>query len=118
MAKARKARIRICREEGCQNAQTTGGYCRLHYLRNWRKIKVEQQRGAAKRLNSYIERMSRQFPDRFVDEIKKDLRARSMESMADDPYSGDDDLVALFNDVSYDEDVDRLIKDLKIEKEF
>ncbi|MBI2343611.1 MAG: hypothetical protein HYV02_04690 [Deltaproteobacteria bacterium] len=121
MPAKRRSRIKLCKEEGCKNAQTTGGYCRLHYLRNWRQIKKEQQKAAAERLNRYVDRMARQHPGRVVEEIKKDLRTRSVESFADDAYSDDDAsdaLANLFADVDAQEEVERLLRELKIEKNF
>ena len=49
-------KIKICIEEGCKNVQTTKDYCRLHYLKNWKKIKVLQQKKAAERLNKDLAR--------------------------------------------------------------
>lgn len=120
MAKvARRARrIRICKEEDCQNAQTTAGYCRLHYLRNWKRLKEEKQKVSAERLNKYVDRMSRRFPGRYVDEIKKELRRGVFE---DGPAPVDDEAEAFsspFAEAEYKEEIDQLLHDLKIEKDF
>ena len=32
-------KITICRDDNCNDMQIINGYCRLHYLKNWRKIK-------------------------------------------------------------------------------
>lgn len=113
------SRIKICKEEGCHNTQTTGGYCRLHYLRHWKQLKKKAERSAADRLNKYVERMMRQFPDRYVDEIKRDLRTRHFERKIEEALPEEADSVyRLFNDPNYEEEVERLIHDLKIEKEF
>lgn len=111
-------KIKICKEEGCHNSQTTTGYCRLHYLKNWKKIKKKAERAAAERLNKYVERMVRQFPDKYVEEIKKDLRTRHFEQQMEDEFGDTDAVFRLFNDPNYDEEINQLIHDLKIEKEF
>ncbi|MBI4367288.1 MAG: hypothetical protein HY543_10755 [Deltaproteobacteria bacterium] len=111
-------RIKICKEEGCQNAQTAGGFCRLHYLKNWKRVKKQTEKKAADKLNKYVERMMRQYPDRYVDEIKKDLRTRKFEQNVEEEFGDPDTVYRLFSDMSFDEEVDRLIHDLKIEKEF
>ncbi|MBI2092908.1 MAG: hypothetical protein HYT75_07960 [Deltaproteobacteria bacterium] len=110
------AKIKICKEEGCHNEQTTGGYCRLHYLRNWKTIKKEQQEKAVKRLNRYIEAICRKHPTKYVEVIKEEINSKKIRR--DDAYSEVDDLYHLFNEPSYDEEIERLIKELKIEKEF
>ncbi len=119
MPRPRRTKIKLCKEEGCHNSQTTGGFCRLHYLRNWKQIKTEQQRKAAERLNKYVERMTREHPKRVVEEIKKDLRTRSVEREADDAFSDEsDDLTTLFTDAESREEIEQLLKELQIEKEF
>lgn len=115
MGAKRKSRIKICKQEGCFNEATTASFCRLHYLLNWRRIKEERQKSAAKRLNSYVEKMSRQFPERYVEEIKKDLRTRSFERNSDDSEPEED---PFFTDSSHDDEIKQLIKDLKIEGGF
>lgn len=111
-------RIKICKEEGCHNSQTTSGYCRLHYLKNWKRLKAEVQERAAKRLNRYVEFICKQHPDRYVDVIKENLRSKNFEKTTDDRFHEVDDLYNLFNEPTYEEDIERLIHDLKIEKEF
>lgn len=115
------AKIRICKEPGCNNTQTTKGYCRLHYLKNWKKIKAEKQKFAAKRLNKYIENIVEKHPDRYVEVIKKNLKSRRFEKNIIDEYGEDqdmDDVYKLFNDPGYEGDIEKLIRDLKIEDKF
>lgn len=112
-----RAKIKLCKEVGCHNTQTASGFCRLHYLRNWKRIKTKQRKAAAEKLNKYVERMAQQFPDRYIDEIKKDIRTRAFEHQMDEKGEGDD-IFTLFNDPEYSEEIDRMIHDLKIEKEF
>ena len=112
------AKIKLCKEEGCHNTQTASGYCRLHYLKNWKKLKKKAEKAAAEKLNKYVERMMRQYPNRYVDEIKKDLRTRHFEQQVEDEFGETDVIVRLFNDPAYEDDVERLISDLKIEKGF
>lgn len=111
------ARIKICKEEGCHNAQTTAGYCRVHYLKNWRRIKKEQQERAAKRLNRYIEAIYHKHPKKYIEVIKEDINSdkfKRHEEVSEEL----DELYRLFNEPTYEEEVERLIKDLKIEKNF
>lgn len=113
------AKIRICKEPGCNNAQTTKGYCRLHYLKNWKKIKEHQQKAAAERLNRYIEDIVEKYPDRYIEILKKEIRSKNFEKVAQDDFSSElDDIYKIFNDPGYEGDIERLIRDLKIEDEF
>lgn len=118
MVGAKKTRIRICKEEDCHNSQTTGGYCRLHYLRNWKIIKEKQQKSSAERLNKYVERMTKQFPDRFVEEIKKDLRSRQFDKGAEDDGGDTDEIYRLFNDPGFNEELNDILHELQVERDF
>lgn len=111
------SKIKICKEEGCHNSQTTSGFCRLHYLKNWKNIKREQQERAAKKLNRYIEAICRKHPDKYIEVIKDEIKTKKFKTH-DDSNEEMDDLYRLFNEPTYEEEVERLIKELKIEKNF
>lgn len=111
------AHIKICKEAECQNAATTEGYCRLHYLRNWKRIKDESRRKAARRLNKYIEHVVRSHPDRYVEIIKKDLRSSGFDQYISERFGGDEAAPNIFEDEPvYEEEIENLIRHLKIEK--
>lgn len=113
-------KLRICAEAGCRNLQTTKGYCRLHYLKNWRQVKTERQRKAAERLNRYVEGICKKYPDRYMEIIRKDLRHdREFAPPVDEAFSPDE-VDGILHDLGYpdDNDLDRLISHLKIDKGF
>lgn len=113
------AHIKICKEADCQNAATTEGFCRLHYLRNWKRIKDEARRKAARKLNRYIESVIRRHPDRYVEMIKKDLRSPSFDQYVAEHFGDEGEAEEIFQDEpTYEEEIERLIKQLKIEKGF
>ena len=111
-------KIKICKEMDCHNTQTTDGYCRLHYLKNWKKIKKDTDVKAAKKLNRYIESVCKKNPERYVETIREDLKSKSFSKRIEDQFSELDDLYHVFNEPTYEEEVERLIQDLKIEKKF
>jgi len=111
------ARIKICKQQGCHDAATTDGYCRLHYLKHWRKIKRAQKRAAARKLNRYVEYVCKQNPDDFMDVIRKDLRSPQFSGMAEDAGSAQE-FGSLFDDVSDEQEIERIVKKLKVEEGF
>lgn len=112
------AKIKICSQEGCNNAASTEeGYCRLHYLKNWKRLKEESRKKAAKRLNTYIEGIIKKNPGKYVEIIKRDLRNPNFSKIIDQ-LPVDEDTSAIFGDPSYDEEIEKLIRELKIEKGF
>lgn len=63
----------MCREAGCENTATTKGFCRLDYIKNWRKIKRKEMILKEGKLNQYIEELVSKYPDKYMDVIRQDL---------------------------------------------
>ena len=63
----------MCREIGCESHCSTAGYCRLHYIKNWKKIKRKELILREKKLNQYIEELVSKYPDKYIEAIKQDL---------------------------------------------
>lgn len=63
----------VCREVACELMATTGGYCRMHYIKNWKKIKRKEMILKEKKLNSYIEELVSKYPDKYIEAIRQDL---------------------------------------------
>lgn len=72
-AEAAAAKLKRCREPGCEHEFTLQGYCRLHYIKNWRKIKRKEAILASGQLNNYVEELVNKYPDKYLDVIRQDL---------------------------------------------
>lgn len=113
------AKIKICKEPNCNNAQTTAGFCRLHYLKHWKQIKSSKQKRAAEQLNKYIERIVAKHPDRYMEVLKREIRSQRFEKSVSEEYGSElDDIYKIFNDPGYEGEVEKLIRSLKIEDKF
>jgi len=64
---------RRCREPGCEHELLLSGYCRLHYIKNWRKVKRKEAILASGQLNNYVEELVSKYPDKYLDVIRLDL---------------------------------------------
>ncbi|OGQ04768.1 MAG: hypothetical protein A3F82_08070 [Deltaproteobacteria bacterium RIFCSPLOWO2_12_FULL_44_12] len=111
-------KIKLCKDKGCHNAQTTQGLCRLHYLRNWKKLQAEKKKKAAKNLNRYVESILKRSPDRYVDQIKKDIRSKDFEDRVETEFGTEQDQFEVVESTTTEEEIDEIINDLKIEKDF
>ena len=111
-------KIKICKDEGCKNEQTSGGFCRLHYLKNWKQIQTERKKKAAKNLNRYVESILKKHPDRYIEVIKKDLRSKKFDQLVEDKFGAGEEPDSLFDSPTFEADVDEILADLKIEREF
>ncbi len=65
----------VCREIACEGLATTAGYCRLHYLKNWKKIKRKELILKERKLNHYIEELVVKYPDKYIEAIRQDLES-------------------------------------------
>lgn len=63
----------ICREVACEGLATSGGYCRLHYIKNWKKIQRKALILKEGKLNQYIEELVAKYPDKYIEAIRQDL---------------------------------------------
>ncbi len=62
-----------CREPACDNDPLLVGFCRMHYIKNWRKIKRKEAILATGQLNNYVEELVSKYPDKYLDVIRQDL---------------------------------------------
>ena len=67
--------------------------CRLHYIKNWKKIKRKETILKEKRLNQYIEELVIKYPDKYIEAIRQDL-------------ANDKDFAKVIYDLDLDEGVD------------
>jgi hypothetical protein len=86
----------MCRESGCENHATTKGFCRLDYIKNWKKIKRKEMILKEGKLNQYIEELVGKYPDKYIDIIRQDLSTE-----------------VNFNKVIHDLELDESIDDLE-----
>ncbi|MCP5464987.1 MAG: hypothetical protein H7A33_08190 [Deltaproteobacteria bacterium] len=113
----RQRKVKLCKEKGCSDSATTVGYCRVHYLKNWKQIKAKQKRKAVKNLNKYIDHIMRQNPDGYVDAIREDLRNFDQFSRKAESFLSDDDFHDVMEELSQD-DVTKIIDGIKIDDSF
>ncbi len=112
-------KIKICIEPACQNTSSTKGYCRLHYLKNWKTLKENEQKKAAERLNRYVDGICKKNPDKSTEAIRRDIRSDKgqYQQFLDDPAGSEEDLAGA---LSYqdDEAIDKLLSHIKVDKDY
>jgi hypothetical protein len=105
---------RMCRELACENVATTKGYCRLDYIKNWKKIKRKEMILKEGKLNQYIEELVGKYPDKYIDVIRQDLSTE----VNFNKVIHDLELDESIDDLDYDGDsIDALIGGIKKEIE-
>lgn len=73
---------------------------------------------AAEKLNKYIENLCRRHPGRYLEAIKENLRSPQFDQDVERTFGfkGEEDLI--FDEPTYEEEIEKLIEELKIEKGF
>ena len=105
---------RMCRENACENVATTKGYCRLDYIKNWKKIKRKEMILKEGKLNQYIEELVGKYPDKYIDVIRQDLSSE----VNFNKVIHDLELDESIDDLDYDGDsIDSLIGSIRKEDE-
>lgn len=114
-AKLAEALKKKCREPGCEHDHLIAGFCRLHYIKNWKKIKRKEAILASGQLNNYVEELVSKYPDRYLDVIRQDLASEKDWSKvvvdleldaADEDASGEEDLEGVAEGVGRARDFD------------
>ncbi len=113
-AKTGSSSERMCRELACENVATTKGFCRLDYIKNWKKIKRKEMILKEGKLNQYIEELVGKYPDKYIDVIRQDLSTEVNFTKVIHDLELDESI----DDLDYDGDsIDALIGGIKKEIE-
>lgn len=108
--KPSRQRVRICKQEDCNNPQTTQGFCRLHYLQNWRTLKDEKAKRAQKNLDRYVERMAgAKKPAAAEDGEEGSTETKSEEQVFEEDFGEFVDVL------SREENLDKILNGIKVE---
>lgn len=73
--RAKKAKLpELCVFKDCTpDTRKFQGLCRKCYLSNWQTIKGEKQQKAQRRLNAYVEAITKKYPDDYIERIRDGL---------------------------------------------
>jgi hypothetical protein len=105
VAKASDKKEKTCSAPSCKKEASSQGYCRLHYISNWKHIRFNEKVKAERRLNAYVDRIAKKYPQDFLEKIKETLedekKFKEMVSELDieldmSPKETDDEFLAKF----------------------
>lgn len=101
-----------CMQKNCDNPATTLGFCRYHYIKNWKEIKRKQSILAEGKLQLFIEDLVNKYPLKYLEGILSDLadektffgvlKEMNIESDTDDIYDEDSDDLDDDQDIAYE----------------
>ncbi len=111
---AQSNQIVICRQSGCHDISTTKGYCRFHFLATWKRGKSKEAKKHGQELDAYLTELSRKFPEEFLERLRTEIDELIEKDRAEDSDETQD-RSGLFDALEGDEDIDTIIKGLKVE---
>lgn len=62
-----------CMQRHCENIRTSGAYCRLHYIANWKLMQQKKELFKEGKLQTLIEDFVTKYPANFINAILNDL---------------------------------------------
>lgn len=65
----------LCKFSGCDEIANVEGYCRFHYLLNWKRIQLKKKILSEGKLEKYINELTAKYPDKYIDMLKGDLKS-------------------------------------------
>jgi hypothetical protein len=101
--------IKICKEGECKSAASTEGFCRYHFLKQWRRIKESEFPSLGLNWTTYINQKLKDLPNyesASRDSVKKKEGWHLEEISA---YKIDDVFISFSNVINSQIDVDKLV---------
>lgn len=100
-------------ESECKAEAKSHGYCRLHYIKNWKLIKLNSQIKAERKLNHYIDRLSRKYPQDYIEKLKEGLEDEGKFKETVDALEMEDEQ----NEETESEFLEKFLRDIKVDTE-
>jgi hypothetical protein len=116
--RASPRKISLCAGRGCNNQATTLGYCRLCYLKNWKKIHTENKKKAARNLNKYIDSIIRSNKEDRVQGLRNSVQQGESSERSLEDMIHHDSVRDVMTDLGYREDLDIMIDSIRIDEDF
>jgi len=66
--------IRQCKVIGCDRNYFAKGYCRYHYIKNWKRIKIMERLRSEAALDDHITNLIDKYPDEYMDMLREDIK--------------------------------------------
>jgi hypothetical protein len=101
-----------CCISSCSNTTEINEYCRFHYIMHWNRIKKVERVEAERRLNKYIEEITKKYPTEYLEIIKKNLEdTKSLEKIVQDMNLEDD--MDFLEDTLEEKELENMYRNIK-----
>ncbi len=65
----------LCKYSGCDELANVEGYCRYHYMLNWKRIQLKKKILSEGKLDKYINELTAKYPDKYIEMLRGDLKS-------------------------------------------
>ncbi|MFH1728643.1 MAG: hypothetical protein ABIA04_09525 [Pseudomonadota bacterium] len=109
-----KRNISLCKIPNCGNQAFHKGFCRLHYLKEWKVVKKQEGESLEVNLDDFIEKLKIKYPKDFLDILKQATKNsenlnKRLKEIYNKKIEADEDFSM------YDEDIEAILKNIKVE---
>jgi hypothetical protein len=101
--------IKICNETECKSAASTAGFCRYHYLKNWRRIKENEFPNLGLNWTTYINQKLKDIPNYETGSRESGKKKEGWHLEDISAYKIDDVFISFSNVINSQLDVDKLV---------
>ncbi len=115
VAENRPNQIVICKQTGCHDISTTQGFCRLHFLASWKKLKTKEAKKKGIELAAYLEELGKRFPEEFLQKLRVEIEEMAEKEALGEADDSMDRSGGGFDQMEDDEDIETIIHGLKVE---
>lgn len=106
-------RIVICSFSGCYDMATIKGFCRLHYLSNWKRLKAKEAKSEGLELQDYLKQLAARFPEEYFEKLRNEIDEMASKEAAKE--SAAEERQSMFEADDADDDVDYIISGIRVE---
>lgn len=64
----------VCHEPSCDHLATALGFCRMHYIKNWKRIKLKEEILNSGRLRTFLVELANKYSEKYLHALRHDLQ--------------------------------------------
>jgi len=104
VATSPKAPSAECQEPGCRSLATAQGYCRLHYIKNWKFLRSREQRAVRRQRSEFDDALLHRVPVDYEDRVDR-VRPAPQRSLDLEISRAREDVEEMFREMGFEDEI-------------
>ena len=93
-----------CLEPGCRSLATARGYCRLHYIKNWKVLKSREQRAVRRQRSEFDDALLHRVPVDYEDRVDR-VRPAPRRTLDLEISRAREDVEEMFREMGFEDEI-------------